>query len=309
MRLEQLKYFISIAHTQSINKTSLEFYTTHQGISKAIRQLEDEMGATLFTRSAKGMLLTKEGELLLPVAQNCVKELHRIQLEIQHLQCAKPLAGLLQLYGTPVSDAIVLPELLDDFGILYPDVQYQVDEANTIDILRNVSLHRNMLGLVAVLRNPVFSEIYTPYLSQVQCYPLQQDEYICVVGASSPLAERKRISFNELANYPVTTFLPDASESHPLRQLLQKFGTTIALAAQTPHLLAQAITSGKYVAISSRRIRTEAAFLDSDKIVALPFDEDLTLDLMLVTNLQPELDDVGQAFLALVKERSASTQH
>lgn len=44
MRLEQLKYFLSIAETQSINKTSLEFYTTHQGISKAIRQLEGEIG-------------------------------------------------------------------------------------------------------------------------------------------------------------------------------------------------------------------------------------------------------------------------
>ena len=308
MRLEQLKYFLSIAETQSINKTSLEFYTTHQGISKAIRQLEDEIGAPLFTRSSKGMMLTDEGSLLLPVAKRCVKDLHHVQLEIQHLHCEKELAGTLHLWGTPIANTIVLPSLLDDFRVLYPEVSYQVEEANTIDVLRTLALHKNALGLVVMLHNAIFQDMYAPYLGQIQFYPLQQDEYVCLAGAKSPLADYKHISLSEFAAHPVTTITPDNSEDHPLRQLLQRFGQSdMALSTQTPRLLTQAITSGKYLAISSRRCRSESVFFNSEDVVAIPFEEDLTLDIMLATNTHPELDEISQAFVELVKERSGLT--
>lgn len=69
MRAEHLKYFVALAENHSITKTSLEFYTSHQSVSKVIRQLEEEMGTALFVRSQKGMTLTPEGEVLLPVAR------------------------------------------------------------------------------------------------------------------------------------------------------------------------------------------------------------------------------------------------
>lgn len=43
MRTEHLKYFVALAENHSITKTALEFYTTHQSVSKVIRQLEEEM--------------------------------------------------------------------------------------------------------------------------------------------------------------------------------------------------------------------------------------------------------------------------
>lgn len=307
MRLEQLKYFLSIAETQSINKTSLEFYTTHQGISKAIRQLEDEIGAPLFTRSSKGMVLTEEGSLLLPVAKRCVKDLHLVQLEIQHRSRNKDLAGLLTLYGAPLSTSTLLPALLDDYATLYPNVRYQINEANPSDILSYVSLHKNALGLVVLLHNPDFHDLYQPYLDQVRLYPLERDEYLCLVSASSPLAERKSISFQEFATYPVTTILPDASENHPLRQLLQRLGQTdIPLSTSSPRLLVQSIISGKYLAISSRRCREENVLFSDNDVTAIPFDEDLSLDIALATNIHPEFDEISETFVDLVKERSGS---
>ena len=159
MRLEQLQYFLSIAGTHAINKTSLEFYTTHQNISKAIRQLENEMGAPLFTRSSKGMILTREGEMLLPIAERCVNDLHRVQLDIQRLHCQNDLEGILRLFGTPITNATVLPSLLNDFGVLYPNVRYQINETNTLDILHNIFLHKNSLGFIVILQNPQLQDI------------------------------------------------------------------------------------------------------------------------------------------------------
>lgn len=305
MRLEQLKYFISIADTRSINKTSLEFFTTHQGISKAIRQLEDEMGVPLFTRSSKGMTLTQEGELFLPVARHCVQELHAIHLKLLHRKDCGNLDGRLQLWGTPLTNSLVLPALVEDFSVIHPKVHYQITEANSLHILKQVSLQPNTIGLVIVLHDPALQDIYAPYLHQVQHYPLQQDEYVCLASKNTSIAARKSISFAEFCTHPIAALVPDASSDHPVRQLLKKLGNIdLAFATSTPHLCAQAINSGKYLSLSSRRSRTEISLLDDSNVAIIPFDEDLTLDIMLVTNPHPDLDPVTQAFVDLVREQA-----
>lgn len=132
MRAEHLKYFLALAENHSITKTSLEFYTTHQSVSKIIRQPEEEMEAQLFVRSSKGMTLTPEGEVLLPVARETVKAFQQVRLELAHMTRQKDLEGELLLWGTPISNAVAMPSLLSDFSALYPKVRYQIKEANTL---------------------------------------------------------------------------------------------------------------------------------------------------------------------------------
>ena len=101
--------------------------------------------------------------------------------------------------------------------------------------------------------------------------------------------------------------MSDSNEDHPINQLLKFLGhSELALSTQSLHLCTQAITSGKFLGISSRRSSTEAAVIGEKDVVLIPFEEDLTLDIMLVTNIRPELDDISQAFVDLVKERSAT---
>lgn len=307
MRTEQLRYFLSLAKTQSLNKTGLEFYTTHQSVSKAIRQLENEIGASLFTRSSKGMFLTNEGRMFLPVAERCVKDLHDIQLQIRRANLCQELEGQLSLWGTPITNSIILPSLIGDFNVLFPKVRYQVKQSNSRDVLKIVSLHPNALGFVIVLHDTKLRKIYTPYIHQVQFYPLQQDEYVCLASSHSPIANYKKISFEEFSSHPIATVMTDSNADHPINQLLKYLGhSELALATQTPHLCIQAITSGKFLGISSRRTRTEAAVINEKEVVLIPFEEDLTLDIMLATNIHPELDEISQAFVDIVKERSTS---
>lgn len=311
MRLEQLQYFISVAKTRSINKTSLEFFTTHQGVSKAIRQLEDEMGAALFTRSPKGMELTAEGALLLPEAEECVRRLHSVQLEIHHRNRRQDMDGVLRIIGTSLTNSIVLPPLIDDFSHLYPKVRYQVKASEPFGIMRHVSTHRDGIGLVAMLHDPALHDIYNPYLHQITLTPLQQDEYVCLVSRRSPLAEHKQLSFQEFCSYPVASIIPESDEDHPIKYLLRHYGhTELAFASQSPSLIAQIIANGDYVCLTSRRGRTEADYLKIGKedAVIIPFEEDLSLDFMLAINSRPDLDEIGQAFVDMVREQSKSAK-
>ena len=55
MRTEHLEYFLKLAQTNSITQAAKELYTTHQNVSKIIRQLEEDLGTTLFLRNQKGV--------------------------------------------------------------------------------------------------------------------------------------------------------------------------------------------------------------------------------------------------------------
>lgn len=210
-----MKYFLALAENHSITKTSLEFYTTHQSVSKIIRQLEEEMEAQLFARSSKGMTLTPEGEVLLPVARETVKAFQQVRLELAHMTRQKDLEGELLLWGTPISNAVAMPSLLSDFSALYPKVRYQIKEANTLDCMQYVSLHHNGLALVVIMHNEAYREIFTPYVDQVRLQPFMKDEYICVAGAQSPLAKRKTISIAELMQQPIAMLQTEINERIP----------------------------------------------------------------------------------------------
>lgn len=206
-----MKYFLALAENHSITKTSLKFYTTHQSVSKIIRQLEEEVEAQLFVRSSKGMTLTPEGEVLLPVARETVKAFQQVRLELAHMTRQKDLEGELLLWGTPISNAVAMPSLLSDFSALYPKVRYQIKEANTLDCMQYVSLHHNGLALVVIMHNEAYREVFTPYVDQVRLQPFMKDEYICVAGAQSPLAKRKTISIAELMQ-PADRYAADGDQ-------------------------------------------------------------------------------------------------
>ena len=63
MRIEHLEYLICLARTHSITKASEELFTTHQNVSKMIRQLEQELGVTLFTRSCLPPAILASGSI------------------------------------------------------------------------------------------------------------------------------------------------------------------------------------------------------------------------------------------------------
>ena len=62
MYFEQLAYFIEVANAKSMSAASNNLHVTQQNISKAIKQLETELGVQLFERTTSGVFLTKAGK-------------------------------------------------------------------------------------------------------------------------------------------------------------------------------------------------------------------------------------------------------
>lgn len=79
MRLEQLIYFAKVAESGSMRSAAEALYVTPQGLSKAIAQLEQELGVSLFDRSRSGVVLTADGRRALDYTQGILIQVEKMK--------------------------------------------------------------------------------------------------------------------------------------------------------------------------------------------------------------------------------------
>lgn len=72
--LQQLRYLIAVAEYGSINAAARELFATQSNLSTAIKDLEQELGVTIFTRSNRGVALTNDGTELLGYARQVIEQ-------------------------------------------------------------------------------------------------------------------------------------------------------------------------------------------------------------------------------------------
>lgn len=90
MRTEWLEAFLITAKTKSLTKASEQLHMTQPALSKQIRKLEEDLGATLFTRSAKGVELTEAGDILFEEIEPVLHKIRSIQKRFyQHKKLQK----------------------------------------------------------------------------------------------------------------------------------------------------------------------------------------------------------------------------
>ena len=79
MNILHLKYAVEIAKTQSISKAAENLYMGQPNLSRAIRELEDSLGITIFNRTSKGISITPEGEEFLQYARRIIAQIDEVE--------------------------------------------------------------------------------------------------------------------------------------------------------------------------------------------------------------------------------------
>ena len=79
MNLKQLEYVVEISRSGSINKAAQNLYLAQPSLSASVRQLEQELGFSIFRRKNSGIELTSEGKLMLLSAKLIMEEADRIR--------------------------------------------------------------------------------------------------------------------------------------------------------------------------------------------------------------------------------------
>lgn len=140
LNLKHLRYFWVVASHGSITEASEKLHLTPQTISGQLRALEDEVGAKLFEKSGRNLVLSDTGQTAFAYAD----EIFRLSGELQDLLQGRPI-GSAQVLSVGV--AMVVPKLLA-YRVLHPVMHMEQDirlvclEAPLVDLLADLSVHK-----------------------------------------------------------------------------------------------------------------------------------------------------------------------
>ena len=125
MTITQIEYFIAVCKYQNFSKAAEELHISQPGISKAMRELEEECGVALFERNYNNIVITKEGEILLESAQKFLEHFQELDRTAHSLACGK---AILKIGVVPMCGNTVFPRLHSDFLEAFPDIRIETIE-------------------------------------------------------------------------------------------------------------------------------------------------------------------------------------
>lgn len=192
MEIRQLKAFIAVAETRTFTAGAKKMNVTQAAISMQIRQLEDEVGLPLFTRTPRRVILTQAGEFLLQRARTILREHDAAVAEIYELAGAEH--GRLRIGSASASFSIEqLPVILEKLKARFPGAEIAVTSGTSQALVEKI-LHGELD--IAFISLPVET-------ANVQTELLFSDEIVAIAHPSHKLAGEVVISAAELAGEPL----------------------------------------------------------------------------------------------------------
>lgn len=141
MRLQQLQLLLTLARTGSMRASAVTMNVTQPALTKALKQLEDEFGATLVIRSPKGVRLAPAGEMLAARAATVVREIERAREEL--LALTQDTQTTLSVGVSPAAALVLAANAISTFQSRWPHVRVHLVDAlypNALEQLRSGEL-------------------------------------------------------------------------------------------------------------------------------------------------------------------------
>ncbi|MDO4475466.1 MAG: LysR family transcriptional regulator [Lachnospiraceae bacterium] len=202
MTLTQLRYILVISETGSINKAAELLYVSQPSLTNAVKEVEKEIGITLFYRSGKGVTLTNDGtEFVLYARQVCEQYDNLLEKYGKGGNLKKKFAVSTQHYSFAVHAFV---EMVKNFDAT--EYEFAIRETRTREVISDVSQMRSEIGVLYLssFNRPALEKvIHTANLEfrhLVTCRP-----YV-YLWKGHPLAGEKEIAFEQLKAYPCLSF-------------------------------------------------------------------------------------------------------
>ena len=203
MNFQQLR---SVRETvrQGFNLTEVAnmLYTSQPGVSRQIRELEDELGVEIFVRAGKRLTgLTGPGEALLPIVERMLLEADNLKRAGDEFAAKKE--GKLVIAATHSQARYALPPVVRDFRAQYPDVQLHLQQGSPTQVARLLLSGEADLG-VATEALASFDGLVT-----LPCYRWSHSVVVPKAHALARFADEPgQLTLEQLAEHPIITYEP-----------------------------------------------------------------------------------------------------
>lgn len=218
MNILHMKYAATVAKLGSLSKASEALYIAQPNISRSIKELEADLGITIFTRTAKGMFLTPEGEEFIRYAQGILKQIDQVEMLYKNNSPKK------QKFSISVPRACYISEAFAQFSKALSDAPAEIfyKETNSQRTIHNILTHDYNLGIIRYAEN--YDQYFKTMLEEKGlCYELVTEfSYCLMMSRENPLAKRDEISFADLAGYIEIAHADPYVPSLPLAKVVQE---------------------------------------------------------------------------------------
>ena len=197
MNLQQIRYLCAVVdHGLNVSAAAEALFTSQPGISKQIRQLEDELGVPVFVRQGKRLTaLTAGGEVVVATARRALQELNNLKRVGAEFKAED--TGTLAIATTHTQARYVLPSVLKRFSERYPKVRLLLHQGNPVQVAEQTARAEVDVGIATEALADY------PELVTLPCYTWNR----CVIAPKGhPLADGKALTLEALARYPIVTY-------------------------------------------------------------------------------------------------------
>lgn len=196
MNILHMKYAVEVARAGSLSKASESLLIAQPNISRSIKELESDLGITIFERTAKGMVLTLEGEEFINYAKGILKQIEHVEMLYKNGSVKK------QRFSISVPRACYIAEAFVQFsktlGKEGAEIFYK--ETNSQRAINNILNHDYNLGIIRYAEN--YDKYFKAMLKEkgLKCELVTEFSYCLVMSENSELAKKEKITFDDLTN-------------------------------------------------------------------------------------------------------------
>ena len=187
MTIQQLNYVITISEKGSLNKAAEVLYVTQPSLTSAVRELERELGITLFNRGGKGVTLTNDGAEFIQYARQVVNQYDRLLEKYGKGGNLRKKFGIsCQHYSFAVKSFVEMVKQFDT-----DEYEFAIRESKTRDVIEDVAAGKSEVGILYLSdfnRKAIGKFLKS---NQLEFHPLINCEPYVYLWKGHPLAKQK----------------------------------------------------------------------------------------------------------------------
>ncbi len=197
MNLQQLRYLCAIVDNGlNVSDAAETLFTSQPGVSKQVRQLEDELGVQVFVRAGKRLAsITPAGEAVVAAARRTLKEIENLKRVGAEYKSEDE--GTLAIATTHTQARYTLPRVVRDFSARYPKVKLELHQGNPMQVALQTAHGDADVG-IATEALASFPDLVT--------LPCFQWNRCVLVPRGHPLAKAGPLTLAALARFPIITY-------------------------------------------------------------------------------------------------------
>ena len=202
MTLQQLKYAVAVADCRNITEASRRVFISQPSLTAAIRELEEEMGITIFSRSNKGVTVTNEGDDFLSYARQVLEQAALLEDRFKGGGGGNPIFSVSCQHYSFAVNAFV--DVIREFG--GAEYDFTIRETQTHEIIEDVARLKSEVGVLYTCDRNADVILKLIKKNNLEFEGLFTTGLHVFISTKNPLAQKTEISLSDLAPFPYLTY-------------------------------------------------------------------------------------------------------